>query len=789
MSNDIFSVVGVNIAEKATMIWNVADLLRGPFKPHEYGLVILPMTVVKRFHDCLLPTHQAVLDTYEKVKKLAVTDGFLRKAAGYQFYNTSKFTFDRLLADPENIESNFRDYLNGFSANVQDVLAKFDFDNIIKRMMESNTLYLVVKEFASQKGYLGPDKISAVDCGYIFEDLVRRFSESFGEEAGAHFTSRDIIYLMTDLLLSGADMSKQGNITVYDMTMGTSQMLSCMEERIHDINPDMEVTCFGQEFNPSTFAIAKADMMIRGGNPDNMRYGDTLSEDKFSDYTFRYIISNPPFGIDWKREKKEVEREAARGEEGRFAPGLPTVGDGQLLFMLNGIKKLRNDGTMAIIQNGSPLYYGEPESGTSEIRRYILENDLLSAIVRLPSDMFYNTALITYIWIITKDKPNKRLGKVQLIDASKCFVKRRRPIGKKKNDLDQDSAQLIVKAFEDFQTKVYEDGDKCVRSIVYDIEDFQFQKVAIFTPELDEKGNPITKRGIVQLNKNTKEEEKFDITVDVQAYIDEHPQLYAPGALIDKAKTKNGYEIPFTRIFFEFGVPSLSSQILSSIQDSPILDLELRAIDAELRKELAGAGEYKDSGVEWIGKIPVDWEVNPISYYFTERNERCNENDYQPLSVTKKGIVLQLETVAKSDAEGDSRKKVLAGDFVINSRSDRKQSCGVSRYDGSVSLINTVLKSKGNILPQYAHYILKNYAFAEEFFRWGHGIAMDLWTTNYIDMKKIMIPVPPIKIQEKISTLLEKLDALIEKREYELQQLKDYASVITYEAITLREGQ
>ena len=217
MSNDRFTAVGVNIAEKATMIWNVADLLRGPFKPHEYGLVILPMTVVKRFHDCLLPTHQAVLDQYEKVKKLAVTDGFLRRASGYQFYNISKFTFERLLADPENIESNFRDYLNGFSANVQDVLAKFDFDNIIKRMVESNTLYLVIKEFASQKGYLGPDKISAVDCGYIFEDLVRRFSESFGEEAGAHFTSRDIIYLMTDLLLSGVDLSKQENITVYEI--------------------------------------------------------------------------------------------------------------------------------------------------------------------------------------------------------------------------------------------------------------------------------------------------------------------------------------------------------------------------------------------------------------------------------------------------------------------------------------------------------------------------------------------------------------------------------------------
>lgn len=221
MPSDKIAVVGTNIAEKATMIWNVADMLRGPFKPHEYGLVILPMTVVKRFHDCLLPTWQAVQDTYEKVKTLAVIDGFLTRASGYQFYNISKFTFEKLLADPENIEANFRDYLAGFSANVQDVLAKFDFDNVIKRMVESNTLYLTIKEFNTPKGYLGPDKISAVDCGYIFEDLVRRFSESFGEEAGAHFTSRDIIYLMTDLLLSDADLTQAGNVTVYEKTLPT----------------------------------------------------------------------------------------------------------------------------------------------------------------------------------------------------------------------------------------------------------------------------------------------------------------------------------------------------------------------------------------------------------------------------------------------------------------------------------------------------------------------------------------------------------------------------------------
>ena len=351
MSENKVSNVGVNISEKAAVIWNVATHLAGPFKPHEYGLVILPMTVIKRFHDCLLPTHEKVQEQYKKVQKLAVIDGFLTRASGYSFYNTSKYTFDSLLADPENIEMNFRDYVAGFSPNVQDILSKFEFDNIIKRMVESNTLYLVIQEFNSAKGYLGPDKVSAVDCGYIFEELVRRFSESYDEQAGAHFTSRDIIYLMTDVLLVDKDIGEE-NVTVYDMTMGTSQMLSCMTERILALNKDAVVTTFGQEINPSTYAIAKADTLIRGGDPENMRFGDTLSDDKFKGFHFQYIISNPPFGIDWKREQKAVEAEHKLGEKGRFAPGLPKISDGQQLFVLNGVNKLTDDGRMAIIQNG-----------------------------------------------------------------------------------------------------------------------------------------------------------------------------------------------------------------------------------------------------------------------------------------------------------------------------------------------------------------------------------------------------------------------------------------------------
>ena len=566
MPNDKITAVGANIAEKAAMIWNVADMLRGPFKPHEYGLVILPMTVVKRFHDCLLPTHQAVLDTYEKVKKLQVIDGFLQKASGYQFYNTSRFTFETLLADPDNIESNFRDYLSGFSANAQDVLAKFDFDNIIKRMVESNTLYLVIKEFGTEKGYLGPDKISAVDCGYIFEDLVRRFSESFGEEAGAHFTSRDIIYLMTDLLLSEADLDTS-SMTVYDMAMGTSQMLSCMEERIHELNSDIEVTCFGQEFNPSTFAIAKADMMIRGGDPNNMRFGDTLSEDQFPGFTFQYIISNPPFGIDWKREQKAVEAEAARGEMGRFAPGLPKISDGQQLFVLNGLAKLANKGKMAIIQNGSPLFSGDAGSGPSNIRQYILENDWLDCIIQLSTDMFMNTGISTYIWVLSKDKPAHRAGKVQLIDASHCFEPRRKSIGTKRNDITDACRELIVTAYGEFANgKVYgnKNGIYC-ESKVFESVEFGYNKIVVERPQRDEAGNILLKRGKPVPDTSLRDTENVPLVQDIDAYFAREVLPYAPDAWIDHSKTKVGYEIPMTRYFYEYQAPEAVEDIVARI--------------------------------------------------------------------------------------------------------------------------------------------------------------------------------------------------------------------------------
>lgn len=571
--NQKIKEVGVNIQEKATVIWNVANSLFGAYKPHEYGLVILPMVVIKRFHDCLLPTHDKVVQTYKDIEGLAVKDAFLRKASGYRFYNTSEYTFEKLKADPENIKVNFEAYLNGFSDNVMDILARMDFFTQLERMANAGLLYQVISDFCSEKADMDPKKISAVDMGYVFENLVQRFSESYDEEAGAHFTSRDIIYLMCDLLTEKMGMSEEGRIyTVYDMAMGTSQMLTCMEERLSVLDKEAKLICYGQEINPFTFGIAKADMLIRGGDPENMQFGNTLSEDKFSGMTFDFVISNPPFGIDWKREATKVEAENKLGNGGRFAPGLPPKSDGQMLFLMNGIAKLKDTGHMAIIQNGSSLFTGDAGSGSSEIRRYIIENDWLDAIIKLPNDSFYNTGIATYIWLLSKEKNASHREHVQLIDASKCYVSRRKPIGNKRVDITLEARNLIVKAYGEYRDGIYEtesdNGHKLiVKSKILSALSFGYNKVIVESPQLDAEGNPIIKRGKMQADVSKRDSENIPLDEDMDEHLAREVTPYSPNAWIDHSKDKVGYEIPFTRIFYEYKVIESSQTVAERIRN------------------------------------------------------------------------------------------------------------------------------------------------------------------------------------------------------------------------------
>ena len=562
--------MSTNINTKANLIWEVATKLVGVYKPHEYGKVILPMTLLKRFDDILKPTKQKVLDKYEEVKTFEVKDAFLTEASGYSFYNTSKYDFEKLLSDPDNIERNFNNYINGFSDNIIDVLSNFKFNNEIKTMAENRLLYVVLEEFNSKKAYMGLDEVKTEDMGYIFEELVRKFSESYDEEAGAHFTARDIIYLMTDLLVANDDLSNDNKVkTIYDMAMGTSQMLACMTDRIHQLNEKVQVDCYGQELNPETYAIAKADMLIKGGDADNFKQGDTLDDDKFKGYKFDYIISNPPFGIDWKKQKKAVEDEASRGINGRFPVGTPKISDGQMLFTLNGIAKLKDEGKMAIIQNGSPLFSGSAGSGESEIRRYIIENDWLEAIIQLPTDLFYNTGISTYIWVINKNKDVLRRGKVQLIDASNCYINRRKNIGNKRKDLDKDARHLILKAYFDFTNKEYVENNMKVESKVFDNDDFGFRRITVETPLYDENNNIVKdKKGNIKPDSSKRDCENIPLKENVEEYFKNEVLEYNPDVWINDNKTQLGYEIPFTRYFYKFKEPESLEVIEKRIRQS-----------------------------------------------------------------------------------------------------------------------------------------------------------------------------------------------------------------------------
>ena len=563
--------------QKQTTVNVIADKLVGVYKPHEYGNVILPMCVVKRFEDTLAPTKQKVLDMNKQLDAdgITVKQGFLEKAAGQKFYNLSPFTFETLLSDPENIRENFESYLNHFSENVIDVIHRMKFQQEIETMAENNLLYLVIKEFCTEKAYLGADKVSSVDMGYIFEELVRKFSESYDEHAGAHFTARDIINLMTELLVGEDEerLEEEGiTATIYDMAMGTSQMLGCMSDRLLEIDPDADITTYGQELNEQTFAIAKADTLIKGGNADNMRQGDTLGDDKFDGYKFDYIISNPPFGIEWKTSKAAVEAENKKGAAGRFEPGLPAIGDGQQLFLLNGVAKLKDTGRMAIIHNGSPLFKGDAGSGESNIRGYLLENDWLEAIVQLPNDLFYNTGIATYIWVITRNKSVERQGKVQLIDASQCYEKRRKPLGNKRVEITETARQLIMQAYHAFDdgvvTQTAADGTEIrVESKVRENDYFKYSKLFIMNPERDAEGNVVKdKKGKLVFDKALNDTEIIPWLTDKDEYLQKNVAPYSPDFVVDEKKTKIGYEIPFTREFYKYTPLKPSAEIFEELK-------------------------------------------------------------------------------------------------------------------------------------------------------------------------------------------------------------------------------
>ncbi|MEX2381235.1 MAG: class I SAM-dependent DNA methyltransferase [Opitutales bacterium] len=560
----------------SSFIWSVADLLRGDYKQSDYGKVILPFTVLRRL-DCVLEaTKPAVLAELARREKAGLNpEPFLLRKSGQHFFNTSPLDLKKLMGDQDHIGENLRAYMQAFSPAVRDIFEGFDFHTQIDRLAKAGLLYLVTEKFANID--LHPDVISNDRMGAVFEELIRRFAELSNETAGEHFTPREVIRLMVNLLFIEDDdaLSKPGVVrSLYDPTAGTGGMLSVGGDHLGSLNPDSRLVMYGQELNGESYAICKADMLIKGQDIANIIFGNTLSADGLHGKHFDYMLSNPPFGVEWKKIEKEIRKEHKEmGFNGRFGPGLPRVSDGSLLFLLHLISKMQpaKDGgsRLGIVLNGSPLFTGGAGSGESEIRRYVLENDLVEAIIGLPTDMFYNTGISTYVWIVSNKKPAARKGKLQLIDASSFWQKMRKSLGSKRKELSPEHIEEITRLFGQFEESA-RDGKPISR--IFKNEDFGYRTITVERPqrlpaaEGDEKGKILlsTKgkgKGKPVPDTSLRDTENVPLSEDVETYFKREVLPHAAGAWIDHDKTKVGYEIPFNRHFYVFQPPRPLAEI------------------------------------------------------------------------------------------------------------------------------------------------------------------------------------------------------------------------------------
>ncbi len=571
-------------ANLSAFIWSVADLLRGDYKQSDYGKVILPFTVLRRL-DCVLEsTKEAVLAEYAEKQKAGINpEPFILRKAGQSFYNTSPLDMRKLMGDPENISANLYSYVQGFAPSVRDVFDHFEFNTQVERLSKAGLLYQVTEKFAQVD--LHPDAVSNVQMGSVFEELIRKFAEISNETAGEHFTPREVIRLMVNLIFIEDDdiLSKKGVVrTIYDPTAGTGGMLSVAGEYLAEHNPEARLTVFGQELNPESYAICKADMLIKGQDVANIAIGNTLSEDGHAHKKFDYMLSNPPFGVEWKKVEKEIRKEHEQmGFNGRFGAGLPRVSDGSMLFLLHLISKMRpaseGGSRFGIVLNGSPLFTGGAGSGESEIRRYVLENDLVEAIIGLPTDMFYNTGISTYVWIISNRKPEPRKGKVQLIDASGMWQKMRKNLGSKRKEISDEQIDYITRLFGNFE-EAEKDGKPISR--IFDNSDFGYSTITVERPLRDEAGNIMLSlkgkaKGKPQPDSSLRDTENVPLKEDIGSYFKREVLPHVSDAWIDEEKTKIGYEISFNRHFYVFASPRTLETIDAELKQTTDRILEM----------------------------------------------------------------------------------------------------------------------------------------------------------------------------------------------------------------------
>lgn len=563
----------MSTAPTGGLIWSLAELLRGDYKQSDYGKVILPFTLLRRLDCVLAPTKAAVLvEAVQRKDAGAARDYFLTNAAQQSFYNTSRFDVPALLGDPAQLRANLSDYIHGFSANARDIFVRYDFEKQLDKLDQANLLFQIVSRFAAID--LSPQRFNNHDMGLLFEDLIRRFAELSNETAGEHYTPREVIRLMVNLLFHADDavLSRPGVIrSIYDPAAGTGGMLAIAEEHLYGQNPRARLRIFGQELNEESYAICKADMLIKGYEIEHLVCGNTLSADGHAGQRFDYMLSNPPFGVEWKKVEQAIRKEYdQQGFDGRFGPGLPRVSDGSLLFLLHLLSKMRplstrDDGTteggsrVAIVLNGSPLFTGGAGSGESNIRKWIIEHDWLEAIIALPTDMFYNTGIATYIWLLTNHKRPSRRGKIQLINATELYGKMRKSLGSKRKELSEQHIAEIVRLYGDFAENE--------RSKIFSNDDFGYRTITVERPLRDAQGQiERDRKGQPRPDPALRDTENVPLREDVAAYVAREVLPHVPDAWIDESKTKVGYEIPFTRHFYRYVPPRSLDAIDADLQ-------------------------------------------------------------------------------------------------------------------------------------------------------------------------------------------------------------------------------
>lgn len=562
--NNITLTTDVN--SKVGLVKSIANKTRGPYTPEKYGNVIIPMAIIRRF-DCILAKKNAdikkIVEATSKIKGMTAekVEEMVKLQCGVPFYNAKCVTLEDLVGDSDNLDANFLEYISSFSPSVQKILKDLKFREEVEFMIKKHILFEVVKAFSEVDFH--PDTTSPMAMGYIFEEIIRTYKAN--AEAGDHYTPREVIKLCVELMMSDNTdtLRKDGRILrVYDGCCGTGGMLTTLKGVLTE---DMgmksdDVKLYGQEINPEAYAICCAEMLMLGENPSNIKEGNTLTEDKFPGEKFDLLITNPPFGVEWKTDKPYVEKELKQPNN-RFVAGTPRVSDGQLLFLQNLISKAEEDARIAIILNGSPLFSGDAGSGESEIRRYVLENHLLEAIVALPDQMFYNTGIYTYVWILSKTPSTRRNYKVQLIDATALYVPQTpKSLGNKRKFIDDENRSKIVATY-----KAFEESEI---SKLFDAADFGYTKVTIECPLYNEKGEKVVKRGVVQVDTSRRDTETIPLKTDIDEYIKEEVLPYVPDAFADRSKDKIGYEIPFTRYFYKYTPPRKSEEILAEIAEN-----------------------------------------------------------------------------------------------------------------------------------------------------------------------------------------------------------------------------